>query len=455
MAHRNLLAHVPAFACLILAMAAAPRPAVAQPADETPLETTCAALMDPGQRAGLADRLVTVRGAVAATEPARCSVFLGEADGPRLDVSAIPPYQRPSFHVGEEVTVTAICRRGEEADGDRAVLAVRVRSDIVHHLPTGNEPRRFKVLVLNFDPVCPEHGGKRTTEVFGWNNPHETAQQYIDALRDSSNGWANYEIVEWVDLDQHAPYGSGFVYPPDQYIEDWRNRANVKFPEGQCDEGALMTDKAFAHNNPLTVAERVAKGEIDEVFLFGSPAGSAFNEAAMAGPSPFFINGESYTIPEAGRNFAIMGFNYERDVDCMLEDFCHRTECTMSHLYNPADFWFPTSPAAHPWDAFRMFEQRTPGESALGICHFAPSSEKDYDWGNPRPVVSTCDDWLYNWPNLQGESTRRTVTAEEWGGGRMDYHHIWWLNHLPNAPGTGPDGKLLNWWKYVCDPNGY
>lgn len=427
-------------------------------ASAQPLEVTCADLGDATKVAGeYAGHVVTLRATVTATDPARRSVYLADAradgrtGGPRLDITAIPPWQRPSFHVGEEVTVTADCT----ADGDQAVLAVRARADIVNHLPEGNEPRTIRVIVLNFDPACPGHGGKRTTEIMGWNDPHKLVEQYARALHDCSNGWARYEIVQWVDLDQHAPFADGYVQDPDGFIDQWPDRATAAWHEGHCDEGRLTTDKAFAYNSPATIAERVAAGEIDEVFLFGSPFASAFSEASMAGPEPFFINGETYTVPESKRNFAIMGFNYERAVDCMLEDFCHRTECTMSRIYQPADFWFPTTPLANLWDTFRAFEQRTPGESALGICHFAPSSEKDYEWGNPRPVESTCDDWLYNWPDLKGASTRRTVTCEEWGGGAMDRHHIWWLNHLPNAPGIGTDGKLRNWWKYVCDPNGY
>jgi hypothetical protein len=102
-----------------------------------------------------------------------------------------------------------------------------------------------------------------------------------------------------------------------------------------------------------------------------------------------------------------------------------------------------------------MFDQIQPGAAACGICHYAPNSTSDYDWGNSTYVWSTCDDWLYNWPNLKGDVTKRLVNKSEWGNGDMRLHHIWWLNHLPKTVGINPDGKQNNWWKYPCDFNNY
>ena len=96
-----------------------------------------------------------------------------------------------------------------------------------------------------------------------------------------------------------------------------------------------------------------------------------------------------------------------------------------------------------------LYHEAAPGEAGCGNVHFAPNSERDYDWGNRRVVWSTCDDWL-NYPDLTGQ--RRPVNCEEWGGGDIRAHHRWWLRHLPRAPGR-TEGKLNNWWAYVVDPN--
>jgi hypothetical protein len=317
----------------------------------------------------------------------------------------------------------------------------------------GNEPKTFRVAVINFDPYCPGHGNKRVHEVFGWNDPHDIADGYINDLATTSGGWCNYQIVDWYDANYHPYFEDGFQFDPDDCVDAWQTQTGLH--DGTSDYVRLISDTSYPHNQPKTIAQRIADDEIDEVFLFGSPGGAAFWEAAMAGPSPFFVNGGTYNVPAAKRNFVIMGFNYERDVDCMLEDFLHRSECVMSRVYPSPDWWFPTYPPENNWDRFRMIDQRGEGESAVGMCHFAPNSESDYDWGNTRFVFSTCDDWLYNWPNLIGESTKRLVNCTEWGDGDMRLHHVWWLNHYPKAPGINPDGRQNNWWKYSCDFNNY
>jgi hypothetical protein len=138
-----------------------------------------------------------------------------------------------------------------------------------------------------------------------------------------------------------------------------------------------------------------------------------------------------------------MGFNYERGVDCMLENFGHRVESTMRAVYNRHQS------DRNRWEHFSRYDLIAPGRASCGNVHFAPNSLSDYDWSNPRVVTSDCDDWL-NYPNLTGE--RRSVSSRDWGGGSMRLHHLWWLGHLPRSPGIS-DGVLNNWWHYILDPN--
>lgn len=380
----------------------------------------------------------------------------GPYKGVRIDLSGIPFWQRKLLAVGNIIAVTGVSSLYQAEGGVvRPVLRPRSSLDIHNYDSTGNEPKTLRVLVVNFDPFCPGYSGARTSAVFGWNNPRTLTDGYITDLANCSAHWCRYEVVDWFDADYHPYFEDGFRYSPDDYVYAWQHRHQTPLHEGTADYIRLVTDKAYPHNQPFSVTERIANDEIDEVFFFGAPGGFAGWEAAMAGPSPFFVNGGIYTVPEAKRNFVIMGFNYERGVDCMLENFCHRTECVMSRVYSPPDWWFPTYPPSNNWDKFRMFDKIKPDQAACGICHFAPNSTSDYDWGNTRYVWSTCDDWLYNWPNLLGDVTRRWVNCTEWGNGDMRLHHIWWLTHLPKAAGINPDGKQNNWWKYTCDFNNY
>lgn len=380
----------------------------------------------------------------------------GEYDGVRIDITGVPFRQRKAIAEDNHAIVTGISGIYLGADNNRhRTIHVRQASDLINLDSDGNEPKTIRVLVVNFDPICPGYSNHSTHEVFGWNDPHSIAQGYIDDLADASGGWCNYQMVDWFDADYHPYFEDGFQYSPDDYVYAWQHRDTEPLHSGTTDYYRLVSDTAYPHNQPSTIAERIANDEIDEVFFFGAPSGFAGWEAAMAGPSPFFVNGGTYIVPDAGRNFVMMGFNYERDVDCMLEDFCHRTECVMSRVYSPTDLWLPTWPITNNWDRFRMYDKIQTGQAACGICHYAPNSELDYDWGNTGYVWSTCDDWLNNWPNLLGDITKRLVNCSEWGNGDMRLHHIWWLQHLPKKPGVNSDGKQNNWWKYSCDYNSY
>jgi hypothetical protein len=94
---------------------------------------------------------------------------------------------------------------------------------------------------------------------------------------------------------------------------------------------------------------------------------------------------------------------------------------------------------------FTRYDQVAPGQSHCGNVHFAPSSQRDYDWGNRRRVHSYCDNW-HTFPDLSGPG--RVVDCAEWGNGDMRLHHLWWLKHLPHVPGT-TFGVGNNWWEYV------
>ncbi len=127
----------------------------------------------------------------------------------------------------------------------------------------------------------------------------------------------------------------------------------------------------------------------------------------------------------------------------MMESFGHRAESIMAKVYEVG--------AAEDdlWERFTRYDRQNPGASEVGNMHFAPNSQRDYDWGNRRSVASACNDW-YDFPQLSGE--RRTVNSDEWGGGDIRLHHAWWYRHLPHAEGD-TEGVSNNWWEYILDPD--
>jgi hypothetical protein len=319
-----------------------------------------------------------------------------------------------------------------------------------------DRPITVRVAVLCFNPYCPGHGAKRVTDVFNWYKPHESIKTYCEDLTKASGGWAKYKVVSFYDLDYFPDFEDGFSYTGDEYVDAWKGRPKMAMHRGMTDYYKLVADKSYDYNNPRTILERINAGDIDEVLLFSAPASmDGGGEAAMAGPNPWFINGGVFKFPGAHRNFPMMGVNYEREVGCMLEDFFHLTEAPMSRVYKSKDDFYPTLPATDNWEKFRMIDKVDPGNAACGFCHYAANSTGDYDWGNTTKVYSTCDDWLYNWPNLKGAETKRLVDNSEWGGGDTRLRHIWWLTHIPKAPGVNADGKQNNWWKYMCNYSEY
>jgi hypothetical protein len=195
------------------------------------------------------------------------------------------------------------------------------------------------------------------------------------------------------------------------------------------------------------MTEYLDKDLADEVWLFGAPYFGWF-ESCMAGPGAFWINGTPLPKVKCKKAFVLMGFNYERGVGEMLEDLGHRTESTLAQVFGA----WESGKERNDWERFTLYEAVAPGRSTCGNVHWAPNSTGDYDWGNKRMVLSTCDDWLHYPEKKNGKP--RWVDCTEWGGGDIRLHHVWWFAHLPKAEGK-KEGKFNNWWLYVIDFNRY
>src|SRR5215212_4043169 len=243
--------------------------------------------------------------------------------------------------------------------------------------PYAGTPLRPRVLVIIHNPAVESQGGRRLTEIFGWNDPEQLARQYAADLADCSYGALQYQIVERIDADWFPPKLDGFRYTAEGYVNSWRTR-KMHEPD-RIDYEAQVA--AF------DLIGRYERNEIDEVWFLTFPYAGDY-ESTMVGRSAFWCN--SPPVPNTGHcngRFVIMGFNYERGVDCMLENFGHRTESIMSRVYQGY------RGVRNRWEHFCRHEQVAPGQSSCGNVHFAPSSATDYDWGNPRVVWSDCDDW--------------------------------------------------------------
>ena len=307
-------------------------------------------------------------------------------------------------------------------------LPVVQRSDIA--LPP---PVHRKVLAITHNPILRTQGNRTLKEHFHWQDPHQLAQGYINDIREISFGYANFEVVEHLEVDSYPLKRDGFRYTEQSYLEAWRTR-QFHDPDG-VDYLELVRE--------FRMIERVDSGEIDEVWLFGHPYGGYW-ESIMSGPEAFWCNAPPLAGTEhASRRFVIMGFNFERGVGEMLEDLGHRAESILFKVFEN------THGDANLFEKFLRYDKKYPGRAEVGNVHFAPNSQRDYDWGNHMPVLSRCDTWL-NFPDLTGEP--RTVTCADWGDGDIRAHHKWWFTRFPHFVGE-TNHISWNWWQYVIDPN--
>ena len=301
-----------------------------------------------------------------------------------------------------------------------------------------NEPPQLTVLrtlVIVYDPTVDPFTKKKLSEYMHWNNVEDLAKGFMADILLVSGGLVRYQITERIDVDGFPPKVDGYMYDAQIYLNVIRGISQPYMPQ-EADYYSII--KRFE------VLQRVAKDEIDEVWIFNFPH-AGFYESIMAGPDSFWCNAPPLKNTDAAKKrFVIMGFSFERGVGEMLENMGHRAESIMERTFAK------TKDEDNLWKRFIRYDKTHKGQAALGNVHFAPNSDRDYDWNNPSIVISECDDWLYNFPNFKGVT--REVSAPEWGNGDIRKHHVWWMKHFPKAKGR-KNGIHHNWWQYIANPN--
>jgi hypothetical protein len=305
--------------------------------------------------------------------------------------------------------------------------------------PAAAGPLRPRVLVIVYDPVIPFEGGRKLSEVLSWNRTEDLLLGYVADLRQASGGFVDYQVVQRIDVDAWPAKVDGFRYDATHFLQCHRARSGWHHPDTLDYESVI---------DEFDLVARVNRDQIDEVWMFGFPH-AGFYESRMVGPGAFWCNAPQIERSDVSRRFVMMGFSYERGVGEMLESFGHRVESHMEHVWRHMG----TSPDRNLWKRFILYDKVAPGQAHCGNVHFAPNSVRDYDWDNPTPVDSYCDDW-YSFPDFSGRVRR--VDNREWrGDGTVPViraHHRWWLRHLPRVEGE-TSSISNNWWWYAVDPN--
>ena len=167
------------------------------------------------------------------------------------------------------------------------------------------------------------------------------------------------------------------------------------------------------------------------------------NETIMVGKNAFWCNGAP--IQKNCKPFVVYCFNDERDIDCMMHDAGHRAEQILSNVYGWADY-SKNYDDYTDWEKFSAYDKVAPGNSGVGLVHFAPNSITDYQWNNSTYVDSYCNDWD-NYPDMKGK--KDTVHYTTWGNGNEERYLRWWFGKLPHVSRYDRrTGKYMNWWIY-------
>lgn len=302
---------------------------------------------------------------------------------------------------------------------------------------SATEPARItksKVLLLVYDPIMDKATGMTLSQQQKWYRTTDLVTAFMADIIVVSGGLARFQIVERVDVNEFPAKIDGFRYTPQTYMDVLRRTTPPHMPQ-EVNYHAILSK--------YNILQRVARNEIDEVWLFGFPH-AGFYESVMGGPGAFWCNALPLNNTSASkRRFVMMGFSYERHIGEMEEAFGHRAESIMEKTFSklPAQ--------ANLWKRFTQYDKIAPGRAACGNIHFAPNSQRDYDWNNTTPVNSECYDWLLNFPNFKGDV--RVVGPSEWGNSDTRAHHKWWFNHFPRVAGR-KNGIHNNWWQYVVAP---
>lgn len=292
----------------------------------------------------------------------------------------------------------------------------------------------WRVLQIIHNPTVRSERGRKLTHILNWHDPDDLAHRFSEDVRHASYGYVNFRVVERIEVDGLPVKADGFQYDSDTFLMRWRTRTGFHQPD-RVDYQRILND--------FNIIPRINLDQIDEVWLFAPPY-AGYYESMMVGPGAFWCNAPA--LPVRGRvakRFVVMGFNYERGVGEMLENLGHRAESILKQVFRSK------RGEADLWSRFIRYDKSHPGQAECGNVHFAPNSERDYDWGNPRPVLSKCDDW-YNFPHFQGVAKK--VSGRDWGNGDIRQHHLWWMRHFPHVTGS-TSGISHNWWEYIIDPN--
>lgn len=313
---------------------------------------------------------------------------------------------------------------------------------------TNAEQLNVKVALVLQDPVIDSTSMKKVHEVWNWGNPIVYANQLVEEFYNCSDGVVQFDIVEVYDDNKLFSRLGDELMTVDTLIYYYMTSGMLY---GRNTPGTLqnLTEvqgvNKFDYNAMIdyyNFDEKRNNGDIDEVWVYAHPFAGSY-ESQLVGPGAFWWNSPPLENPNLEKLLSVMGWNYERGVDCAIHSVSHRVESAMRHVYGR---WECTNPDPNAWELFTRIDKDMPDLAHVGNCHFPPNGTGDYDYSNSKKVLNYADNWK-RYPILLDQT--REISCSEWGCTQLGYMR-WWFNHLPRYNGV-TDGVLNNWWYYFID----
>lgn len=307
-------------------------------------------------------------------------------------------------------------------------------------------PFKSKVIVVVYNPVLSSNGNETLIDHLKAHDPKQYSKILADVVNRASNGYVNYEFVDFIELNGIPIKTDGFQYTTDSLLSA-REAKSYRRPDRS------NYRKIFEANNLI---ERCKKENISEIWIWGA-GGMGFDELAMYIPNryarfaptenPWFYR--PYEIPpEIGHTVWVMGFNYEVSIGNMIHSYNHRVESMMALVFGHG-VWDKSLVGADPFNTFTMLNLDFPDKpSQVGNTHVPPNGKFGYDYKPKGTVMTYADAWPTHYPDMK-DCQPRQFDSSMYGNTQEGYQE-WFMFHIPSRPGFTKWG-YNNWWVYIAN----
>ena len=280
-------------------------------------------------------------------------------------------------------------------------------------------PIERRVLALVYDPTVAADGDtpRRLSVQRGWADPESTLASYVRAVEHVTNGHVRYQVTQR-PLDKFPDF---LGYDEQQYLACLEDPALCHEPQA-ADHDSIILDQE--------ICKALEDGTADEIWLAGGP---------HFGFSPWLL------FSGCRRSADVAGFDYSRGLAGMFEGLHARSEATLTSVFG-----------ADPASLFGQFRRiaiypASGDVSGCGTASTAPNGSAEHPFDNPEPVTSYCDVYYGDPSSEAPPPSVQPVSCEAWGCSELGYRQ-YWFRHLPKASGVDGEGRLLDWWRYVLNP---